>query len=156
MGAVLGCCSLPCGGSHCPGFSPLKLGSAGSWLGAVTRKEYENSGNSCGEVSELHSWHLPAPPLPPPLPPTPNPFGLPLLPTSLPGDGLGGLAARKPFMVPSPPARSPPTPLFRKMGKGYEELTICLSNVLQFSWKCECSQSGAQAAGLKSSCFGLQ
>lgn len=33
----------------------------------------------------------------------------------------------------------PPTPLFRKMGKGYKELTICLSNVLQSSWKCECS-----------------
>ena len=78
----------------------------------------------------------------PSVPCSPPPFGLPPLPTSQPGDGHG-LAARKPFMVPSPPVRSLPlTPLFRKMRKGYEELTICLSNVLQFSWKCECSPEG--------------
>lgn len=120
-------------GSGCPGRAVACCDLAGGWGGCegrVTGRVGKGLGSSCLGVPEAHSPAAalaggppPGPWLPPPLA-HPDHFGHPCPCRAVWGRAWLGDQEEPPSML-----------LFRTLGKDYEELTICSSNVLQFSWK---------------------
>lgn len=124
MGAILGSCK----GRGWPRSCPLRLGCGCRVIWSRDRRRQNRFWAPAAEGSPTFPGKYPTSCCQPPPPSaTGTPVAFPA--TSKAAWGMGGTP------LPCPPWYLLPRPLFRTVGKDYEESTIRLSNVLQFSWK---------------------